>query len=152
MAVIAQTSKDEEPKKAHTNEIDAELEQILANQRTRIKVVGCGGGGNNTVNRITEVGVRGAETIAINTDSLHLNSVQAHKKVLNLFLQVLDEGFLVDNFGVKTDFRNAVIVATSNASTTMRNLFIVVSLAAGFCFWVCGRFLDMSIRLVVAAV
>ena len=82
MAVIAQTSKDEEPKKAHTNEIDAELEQILANQRTRIKVVGCGGGGNNTVNRITEVGVRGAETIAINTDAQDLLYTTADRKIL----------------------------------------------------------------------
>src|SRR3989338_8188702 len=82
MAVIAQTSKDEEPKKAHTNEIDAELEQILANQRTRIKVVGCGGGGNNTINRITEVGVRGGETIAINTDAQDLLYTTADRKIL----------------------------------------------------------------------
>ncbi|MDO8480399.1 MAG: cell division protein FtsZ [Nanoarchaeota archaeon] len=82
MAVISQTSKDEEPKKAHTNDIDAELEQLLANQRTRIKVVGCGGGGNNTVNRITEVGVKGAETIAINTDAQDLLYTTADRKIL----------------------------------------------------------------------
>ena len=49
---------------------------------------------------------------------------KAHKKVLNLFLQVLDEGFLVDNFGVKTDFRNAVIVATSNAGADFIHAFV----------------------------
>ncbi|MCF7844981.1 MAG: AAA family ATPase [Kiritimatiellales bacterium] len=40
---------------------------------------------------------------------------KAHKNVLNLFLQILDEGFLVDYNGVKTDFRNTIIIATSNA-------------------------------------
>ena len=40
---------------------------------------------------------------------------KAHPKVLNLFLQVLDEGQLTDGLGVKTDFRNTIIIATSNA-------------------------------------
>lgn len=40
---------------------------------------------------------------------------KAHKNVLNLFLQVLDEGQLIDNHGVRTDFRNSIIIATSNA-------------------------------------
>lgn len=40
---------------------------------------------------------------------------KADKKVLNLFLQILDEGHLIDGHGVKTDFRNTIIIATSNA-------------------------------------
>lgn len=40
---------------------------------------------------------------------------KAHPKVLNLFLQVLDEGQLRGADGSVTDFRNAIIVATSNA-------------------------------------
>jgi len=40
---------------------------------------------------------------------------KAHPKVVNLFLQILDEGFLVDFNGVKTDFRNTIIISTSNA-------------------------------------
>ncbi len=40
---------------------------------------------------------------------------KAHPSVMNLFLQVLDEGVLIDHHGVKTDFRNAIIIATSNA-------------------------------------
>ena len=40
---------------------------------------------------------------------------KAHKKVLNVFLQILDEGHLIDGQGVKTDFRNSIIIATSNA-------------------------------------
>ena len=35
----------------------------------RILIVGCGGSGNNTLNRITHLGVEGAVTVAINTDS-----------------------------------------------------------------------------------
>ncbi|HLC74663.1 MAG TPA: cell division protein FtsZ [Candidatus Nanoarchaeia archaeon] len=64
------------------SDIDAELEALLAHQQTRIKVVGCGGGGNNTINRITEVGIKGAETIAVNTDAQDLLYTTADKKIL----------------------------------------------------------------------
>lgn len=40
---------------------------------------------------------------------------KAHTKVLHLFLQILDEGTLIDGNGVTTDFRNCIIIATSNA-------------------------------------
>jgi len=40
---------------------------------------------------------------------------KAHPNVLNLFLQVLDEGFLTDGQGRKVDFKNSLIIATSNA-------------------------------------
>ncbi|MBS3128368.1 cell division protein FtsZ [Candidatus Woesearchaeota archaeon] len=62
--------------------IDNELQAMLAEQRATIKVVGCGGGGNNTINRITEVGIKGAETIAINTDAQDLLYTTADKKIL----------------------------------------------------------------------
>jgi cell division protein FtsZ len=62
--------------------IDAELEQLLARQRATIKVVGCGGGGNNTINRMTEVGIVGVDTIAINTDAQDLLYTTANKKIL----------------------------------------------------------------------
>jgi ATP-dependent Clp protease ATP-binding subunit ClpC len=39
---------------------------------------------------------------------------KAHPDVFNLLLQVLDEGVLTDNFGRKVDFRNTVIIMTSN--------------------------------------
>jgi cell division protein FtsZ len=64
------------------NQIDAELEALLSKQKAKIKVVGAGGGGNNTINRITEVGVKGAETIAINTDAQDLLYTNADKKIL----------------------------------------------------------------------
>jgi len=40
---------------------------------------------------------------------------KAHPNILNLFLQVLDEGFLTDGLGRKVDFKNSIIIATSNA-------------------------------------
>jgi len=64
------------------NALDAELEQMIERQKARIKVFGCGGGGNNTINRIAEIGVAGAETIAINTDAQDLLYTSADKKIL----------------------------------------------------------------------
>jgi len=40
---------------------------------------------------------------------------KAHPNILNLFLQVLDEGHLTDGMGRKVDFKNSIIIATSNA-------------------------------------
>ncbi len=40
---------------------------------------------------------------------------KAHKNILNLFLQVLDEGYLTDGLGRKVSFLNTIIIATSNA-------------------------------------
>ncbi|MBI4691588.1 MAG: ATP-dependent Clp protease ATP-binding subunit [Nitrospirae bacterium] len=39
---------------------------------------------------------------------------KAHPDVFNILLQVLDEGILTDSFGRKVDFKNAVIIMTSN--------------------------------------
>ncbi len=69
-------------KKVYQHDIDAELEELLAKQRASIKVIGCGGGGNNTINRISEIGIIGAETIAINTDAQDLLYTTADKKIL----------------------------------------------------------------------
>ena len=40
---------------------------------------------------------------------------KAHPNILNLFLQILDEGWVTDGFGRKIDFKSALIIATSNA-------------------------------------
>lgn len=65
-----------------TNDIDAELEAFLAQQKASIRVIGTGGAGNNTINRISEVGISGAEAIAINTDAQDLLYTTANKKIL----------------------------------------------------------------------
>ena len=46
-----------------------------------IKVVGCGGGGNNAVNRMVEAGLRGVEFIAVNTDRQALGLSKAGTKI-----------------------------------------------------------------------
>ncbi|MCR4876391.1 MAG: cell division protein FtsZ [Clostridiales bacterium] len=46
-----------------------------------IKVVGCGGGGNNAVNRMVDAGLRGVEFIAVNTDRQALNLSNAQVKI-----------------------------------------------------------------------
>ena len=48
----------------------------------RIVIVGAGGAGNNTVNRLYNIGVDGAETVAINTDKQHLKMIEADTKIL----------------------------------------------------------------------
>ncbi len=40
---------------------------------------------------------------------------KAHPNILNLFLQVLDEGRLTDGLGRRVDFKSSIIIATSNA-------------------------------------
>ena len=40
---------------------------------------------------------------------------KAHPEVFNLLLQVMDHGTLTDNNGRKTDFRNVIVVMTTNA-------------------------------------
>jgi ATP-dependent Clp protease ATP-binding subunit ClpC len=40
---------------------------------------------------------------------------KAHPDILNVFLQVLDEGRMTDNLGNTIDFTNTIIIATSNA-------------------------------------
>ncbi len=49
---------------------------------------------------------------------------KAHPTVLNLFLQILDEGFLTDSKGTRTDFRNTIIIATSNAGALFIRDFV----------------------------
>lgn len=51
-------------------------------KRATIVVIGCGGAGSNTVTRLTEMGIQGAKTVAINTDAKHLAVTKADKKIL----------------------------------------------------------------------
>jgi cell division protein FtsZ len=48
----------------------------------KILVVGCGGAGNNTINRLAHIGVKGCELVTVNTDKQHLAAIQANKKIL----------------------------------------------------------------------
>src|SRR2546428_10745914 len=61
---------------------DAELERILASLRTNIKIVGIGGGGCNTIDRLVESGIVGAELFAADTGAPHLLIIPSPPKLL----------------------------------------------------------------------
>ena len=49
---------------------------------------------------------------------------KAYPPLLDLFLQILDEGFITDAFGEKINFRNMIIIATSNAGAPLIKQFV----------------------------
>jgi cell division protein FtsZ len=61
---------------------DEELQEVLEDLKTTITVVGCGGGGCNTINRMFHEGIEGARTVATNTDVQHLVDIEADEKIL----------------------------------------------------------------------
>ncbi|MDA3836283.1 MAG: cell division protein FtsZ [Nanoarchaeota archaeon] len=63
-------------------EIDRELAELIKKQAAKIKVIGIGGGGNNSLNRMGEIGIRGGELIAMNTDAQDLLYTNADQKIL----------------------------------------------------------------------
>jgi len=78
----AQDRYEDEEERKPQNVVDAELEELLSGQKATIKVIGAGGSGCNTINRISEVGITGTETIAVNTDAQDLLYTTADKKIL----------------------------------------------------------------------
>jgi len=61
---------------------DEELERVLAGLKTNIKIIGCGGAGSNTINRLVESDIAGADLYACNTDAQHLLTTHAPHKIL----------------------------------------------------------------------
>ena len=57
---------------------------VIGNEQIKIMVVGVGGGGNNTINRLIKFGVKGAELLAVNTDRQHLDLI--HEKARKLLI------------------------------------------------------------------
>src|SRR2546429_7399754 len=53
------------------NTDDQEIEKIVESINVSIKIVGCGGGGSNTVNRCSEAGITGAQLCAVDTGAKH---------------------------------------------------------------------------------
>ena len=80
----------------------------------------------HTVSRLigSPAGYVGYESGGLLTDDVRKNPhavilfdeiEKAHPDIFNVFLQVMDYGFLTDNQGRKSDFRNCIIIMTSNA-------------------------------------
>jgi len=63
-------------------EIDRELEELLKKQLAKVKVFGVGGGGGNTLSRMKEIGIKGCEMIAVNTDAQDLLYTNCDYKIL----------------------------------------------------------------------
>ena len=81
LADMIQGLRDEAVNRGVTTLMDEEVSS-LGVPDPRILIVGCGGSGNNTLNRITHLGVNGASTVAINTDKQHLDNTRALQKLL----------------------------------------------------------------------
>jgi cell division protein FtsZ len=64
-----------------TGSKEERMKEQLQDGRARIKVVGCGGGGGNAVNRMISASLRGVQFIAVNTDMQALERCQADTKV-----------------------------------------------------------------------
>ncbi|MBX8637237.1 MAG: cell division protein FtsZ [Thermoplasmata archaeon] len=84
---ISRTSQEDTPLEQSYSESaysaeDDELIKILSGLRTNIKIVGCGGGGTNTIDRLVETGITGAEMYAANTDAQHLLIIRSPHKIL----------------------------------------------------------------------
>jgi len=67
---------------SEVKEIDRELAELLKKQSAKIKVIGIGGGGGNSLSRMKEIGIKGGELIAINTDAQDLLYSNADQKIL----------------------------------------------------------------------
>lgn len=81
--------EDEKKKEEHLKETvnqrtqdDEDLEKLVDSLGVTIKIIGCGGGGSNTINRLTQAGVAGADLCAINTDAKHLLTIHSRRKIL----------------------------------------------------------------------
>lgn len=65
----------------YKNQLD-EKDYTLGSDKVKVSVIGVGGGGNNTVTRLNQMGIKSAETVAINTDMTHLKVTEATRRML----------------------------------------------------------------------
>ena len=72
------------PQSVTPTDDDDEFDEILNALKTKITVIGCGGGGSNTVARIYQEGIEGADIYALNTDAQHLSTLRGRvgKRIL----------------------------------------------------------------------
>ncbi len=50
--------------------------------KPKVLIIGCGGGGGNSVARLHRLGIHGARTVVVNTDAVHLDSIVCDRKLL----------------------------------------------------------------------
>ncbi|MCQ5375077.1 MAG: cell division protein FtsZ [Methanomassiliicoccales archaeon] len=73
---------DKRTSSGQTTADDEELRRIVETLRVKIAIIGCGGGGSNTIRRLYQAGIVGATLVAANSDAKHLLSIVAPNKVL----------------------------------------------------------------------
>lgn len=78
-SIIQRAVSNQASKSALSNK---SLDEFVGSTDAKIMVVGCGGMGTNAINRLSSVGIVGAETIALNTDMKHLKTINADRKIL----------------------------------------------------------------------
>ncbi len=61
---------------------DEELLKFIEESEPKIYVIGTGGSGSNTLNRLFEMKVDGTTSVAVNTDARHLLHIKANRKIL----------------------------------------------------------------------
>lgn len=61
---------------------DEEIAKFITETEQKIYVVGAGGSGTNTIDRLFEMGVKGASLLGMNTDAKHLLKIRANKKLI----------------------------------------------------------------------
>ncbi len=61
---------------------DEDILRFIESAKPKIYVVGTGGSGSNTINRMAALGIEGAMLIAMNTDAPHLIKTRAERKLL----------------------------------------------------------------------
>ncbi|NYT00743.1 MAG: cell division protein FtsZ [Methanocellales archaeon] len=76
------TRSEKENQAKRNPQTDEELEKLLKGLKTNIVVIGCGGAGSNTIQRMVEGDIKGSDLIALNTDAQHLLNIVANKKLL----------------------------------------------------------------------
>ena len=80
-------ANDNEPELPNLNNtslegINDDLVDLINESRTKIYVIGAGGAGNNTISRLGEIGIEGAETISVHTDAQDLFYCKSNDKIL----------------------------------------------------------------------
>jgi cell division protein FtsZ len=75
----AQLANDLSPQ---VNSDDEEILKFIEESKPQIYVVGAGGSGSNTLDRLFELGLKDVSLVGMNTDAHHLLKVRANKKVL----------------------------------------------------------------------
>ena len=78
----AKTTQKPDIPTSSMDDINDKLKKMMDRSRARIIVIGTGGAGNNTITRLGEIGIEGAESIPVNTDAQDLFFCKSKTKLL----------------------------------------------------------------------